>query len=62
MVPVAAARPAARHPVLLLVLFLVGCAAVAAAATLGLGAVWQEVHDWVTPHVADDRAVGADTA
>jgi len=60
MVPVQAARPV-RRPVLLLLVFLVGCAAVAGAAALGVGAVWQEVHDWVTPYVAGDGAGGPGT-
>ncbi len=54
MAPVEAADPPAGRALLLLVLFLLGCAAAAVVMALGLGTVWHEVYAWVFPQVAGD--------
>ena len=44
-----------RHPrvraLTLLLIYLAGCALVAAALAAGLGAVWQELFGWAQPYV-----------
>ncbi|PYG01177.1 hypothetical protein SAMN05216184_102343 [Georgenia satyanarayanai] len=59
MVPVAIEpdEHQSRRALVLLALFVLGCAVVAAGAALGLGTVWQDVHEWVFARVAGDRAV-----
>lgn len=52
MIPVEYTEPCARRALLLLALFLVGCAVVAVVTALGLGTVWQDVYGWVQPQVA----------
>lgn len=44
-----------RRALVLLALFVLGCAVVAAGTALGLGTVWQDVHEWVFARVAGDQ-------
>jgi hypothetical protein len=55
MLPVEEAELRLRRALVLLALFVVGCAVLAAGAALGLGAVWQDVHEWVFVRVAGDH-------
>lgn len=54
MLPVSA-EPGTRRALVLLVLFVLGCAVVAATMAAGLGTVWQDLYSWALPQVAGDR-------
>lgn len=57
-VPLEEAELRLRRALVLLALFVLGCAVVAAGTALGLGAVWQDVHEWVFSRVAGDQLGG----
>lgn len=54
MLPVSA-EPGTRRALVLLLLFVLGCAVVAATMAAGLGTVWQDLYSWALPQVAGDR-------
>ncbi|WP_324650340.1 hypothetical protein [Georgenia sp. H159] len=49
------AEPGTRRALLLLLLFVLSCAAVAAVTAAGLGTVWHELYSWALPQVVGDQ-------